>query len=164
MEYDAAAVPAIARIFVNGRLRSERKLPADFKPDLSISGAFTVGNAWHNYCGHVQEAALFKEALPAATVRRLYDRGASRLGATLSPEDLRADQIASFEQALVTAAQPGASSNPGCMATLKSLCSTSRGRHFPEPANKTQGFSTGLFCQRSHHTATAPAGSLASVC
>ena len=64
----------LTRIYINGRLRGEEKLPAEFAPDLSVSGEFTVGNSWQNYWGIADEVRLYRRALAGPEIKGEFVR------------------------------------------------------------------------------------------
>jgi parallel beta-helix repeat protein len=63
-----------ANIYINGRPRGEQKLPAEFDGDFSVSGEFTVGNAWQNYWGVADEVKLYKRALARGEIKAEFER------------------------------------------------------------------------------------------
>ncbi len=64
----------LANVYINGRPRGEQKLPAEFDADLSVSGEFTVGNAWQNYWGAADEVRLYRRALVRDEVKAEFER------------------------------------------------------------------------------------------
>ncbi len=124
VECDRTTAHPVYRIFINGRLRAQRPISPEFRPDLSAFGTFTVGNGWHNYDGLVQEAALFRSPISPMGIKKLFERGASRLGATLSDEDKRADQIETFESTLKESVDPKPADFAGVVSKLRAAISS----------------------------------------
>lgn len=72
--------------YLNGTLDRAGELPADFNPDLSLSGQLTLGSTWQNFWGMVDEVKLFRVALTGPEVRREFRRLRAVFNPALTPE------------------------------------------------------------------------------
>ncbi len=81
----------MANVYINGRLRSEQKLPPEFDADLNVSGEFTVGNGFQNYWGAADEVRLYKRALSRSEIKALFEPMKTTFGvvATASEDSRR---------------------------------------------------------------------------
>ncbi len=90
-------------IYINGRLRGRQKVAPEHDPDLSVSGAFSVGSGWQNYDGLVDEVRLYRRALSSAEIKGEFERLQKTFGVILSPEEesasRRTDALQAFEAA-----------------------------------------------------------------
>lgn len=93
----------IMQVLTNGRLRGEQRLPADFAGDYSAAAELTVGSGWQNIHGVVDEARLYRRALPRDEVKREFLRLKDAFKVVPSAADRMADRQEACEQALVAA-------------------------------------------------------------
>jgi hypothetical protein len=73
-------------LYINGIAQGPTDLPLGFAGDFSLSGELTLGNAWHNYWGAMDEVRIYRRALSRAEVRQEFVARKDTFKVTESPE------------------------------------------------------------------------------
>ena len=93
----------MANVYINGRLRSEQKLPPEFDADLNVSGEFTVGNGFQNYWGAADEVRLYNRALSGSEIKALFEPMKTTFGVVATASETAADEREAIQQGFVNA-------------------------------------------------------------
>ncbi len=79
-------------IYVNGYCQSTSPMTAGFAGDFKLGGELTLGSGWHNYWGIMDEAKVYRRALPRAEVKAEFNRLKEVFGVSESPEAAAAER------------------------------------------------------------------------
>lgn len=90
-------------VYINGRLRSEQKLPPEWDADLNVNGEFTVGNGWQNYWGAADEVRLYKRALKREEIKALFEPMKTTFNVIPTAAEEAADALEAIQQGFVDA-------------------------------------------------------------
>jgi hypothetical protein len=105
--------------YINGFSQGAMPLPPGFDGDFSLGGELTLGNAWHNYWGLMNEVKVYRRALPRAEVKAEFARLNDTFGVTVSPETAAIEKREALMDALAKTHAAWAS---GDYAAVRAAC------------------------------------------
>ena len=79
-------------IYINGYSQGATTIPAGFAGDFSLGGELTLGSGWHNYCGLMDEARVYRRALSRPEIKAEFAGLKDTFGAVESPEAIAAEK------------------------------------------------------------------------
>lgn len=90
-------------LYINGLRQGSGAIPAEFDGNFVLGGLLTLGSAWHNYWGLMDEIRVYRRALSRAEVRAEYDRLKGTFGIVESPEAVAAAERTAQAEAAAAA-------------------------------------------------------------
>ncbi|MBN2450687.1 MAG: right-handed parallel beta-helix repeat-containing protein [Lentisphaeria bacterium] len=99
-------------IYVNGYSQGPSPMRNGFDGDFSLGGGLTLGSAWHNYWGMMDEVMVYRRPLTKAEVKEAFRSKKEVFAVSESPEMLAAERRDTIAEIFRQAAQAWAEQAP----------------------------------------------------